>query len=414
MLMRSVKLLLIALISAAALVAIAIVVTSDESPAPTLIAIAVGFIAVITLLLAWWWSLQRARQQRDAAKVLHYLDQAVRLNLPLPRMVRAIGATGDRSLSDRMDAVAADLEGGAPLARALTRVPQMPSRVLDVIIAAETTGRLPQALDRLMEQRRESAGRHLRWIPFYRVYPFVVGVAFIVVSMMYFVFVVPKFEAMFHDFNTKLPGIVQVFLAIARFCWPGIVLLMLAIFALLIARTIFGWWRGAGFGLVEPLGGRIANCLPIVGQARRYRALADAFDFCADAIDAGLPFEASIADASQLVGNAPVARKLRRWSDATSRGMTIPDAARNAGLPRLVASLLSTALYANGFVEVLRFLARYYRFRFTRAVALIEASAAPLIALSMGFLVLWLAIAMLAPLISLIQTLSSPAAGPHL
>jgi len=36
------------------------------------------------------------------------------------------------------------------------------------------------------------------------------------------------------------------------------------------------------------------------------------------------------------------------------------------------------------------------------------------IAISMGILVLWLALAMLAPLISLIQSLSSAAAGPHL
>ena len=83
-------------------------------------------------------------------------------------------------------------------------------------------------------------------------------------------------------------------------------------------------------------------------------------------------------------------------------------------MPRLVVSMLSSALYTNGFVAAMRFLARYYRHRFIRATALIEASAAPVIAISMGVLVLWLALAVIAPLISLIQMLSSPASGPHL
>jgi len=287
-------------------------------------------------------------------------------------------------------------------------------RVLDVISAAESVGRLPETLTRLMEQRRESIGRRLRWIPFYRLYPLVLGIVFIVVSSMYVVFVVPKFESLFHDFKTQLPGITRSFLEVARFFGTGISLLVLAALALVVARIVIGWWRGAGFGLVESWGEQTANFLPVVGKVRRYRALADAFGYCADAIDAGRPFDTSIAEAARLVANRAIARKLRSWSDATSDGMAIPDAARRVRMPRLVSGLLSTAMYADGFVAVLRFLARYYRYRHTRAMALIEASAAPLIALVMGTLVLWLSLAMLAPLISLIQSLSSPAAGPHL
>jgi type II secretory pathway component PulF len=415
MLMRGLKLLLIAIAALGLLAIFAMVLAlPNNPPITTYIAIVLGFIAVSALLVAWWWSLLWAKQGRDAATVLNYLEQAVRLNLPLPRMVRAIGGTTDRMLAKRMQAVAADLEQGAPLATALRRVPRISRQVLAVISTAENVGSLPQALGRLMERRRESIGRRLRWIPFYRLYPLVLGMVFIAVSMMFFVFVVPKFEMIFRDFKVQFPTIVLAFFAVARFCWPWIVLLLLAICALLSAWTVFGWWRGVGFGLIESAAQRAANYLPIIGTARRYRALADALDYCADAVEIGHPFGTALAESAQLAGNATIARKLRRWADAASRGASISDAARHAGMPRFVVTMLSTALYANGFVAAMRFLARYYRHRFLRSVALIEASSAPVIAISMGILVLWLALSVIAPLIALIQTLSSPASGPHL
>ncbi len=415
MLMRGVKLLLIAIAALGVLAIIAMVLALPTNPpVTTYIAIVLGFIAVSALLVAWWWSLLWAKQGRDAANVLQYLEQAVRLNLPLPRMVRAIGATTNPPLSKRMQAVAADLEQGAPLATALRRVPRMSARVLTVIGTAENAGSLPQALDRLMERRRESISGRLRWIPFYRLYPLILGIVFIGVTTMFFVFVLPKFEAIFQDFKIQFPGIALAFFEFGRFCWPWIGLLVLAILGVLSAWTIIGWCRGVRFGLVESLGQRVANYVPIIGAARRYRALADALEYCADSVEAGHPFDVSLVESAQLAGNAITARKLRRWADAASRGAAIPDAARHAGMPRLVVSMLSSALYTNGFVAAMRFLARYYRHRFIRATALIEASAAPVIAISMGVLVLWLALAVIAPLISLIQTLSSPASGPHL
>jgi type IV pilus assembly protein PilC len=415
MLLRGVKLLLtaLAIVGVVALIALGIA-SQDNSSSTVSAAIVIGFLAICVLLVAWWAALLWAKRGREAAMVLQHLEQAVRLNLPLPRMVRAIGGTTHPALTKRMDAVAVDLEGGTPLATALVRVPRIPHRVLDLIMAAEVVGRLPQVLERLMQHRRESIERRLRWIPLYRLYPLVLGVVFIVVSTMYFVFVVPKFEQLFHDFKTELPGITRAFLEVGRFCTPGIVLLLLIVLALLIAQTLFGWWRGARLGFAESIGHRVVNYLPVIGAARRYRALADAFDYCADALDAGRPFDTSLDEASRLVANRPIATKLRRWAIAASSGVPILDAARLARMPRFVSSLLGTALYTNGFVAVLRFLARYYRNRFIRAVALIEACAAPAIAIGMGILVLWLALAVLAPLISLVQSLSSAAPGWHL
>ena len=128
----------------------------------------------------------------------------------------------------------------------------------------------------------------------------------------------------------------------------------------------------------------------------------------ADAIESGRPIESSLLEASHVCGNSRVRSQIDEWVSAMSQGAAIPDAARHAGLPRLVSGMLSTAIKTPDLAQVLRFLGRYYSTRFSRAIALLEASMVPIVAISMGFLVCWVALSIFAPMISLIQTVSLP------
>ena len=72
----------------------------------------------------------------------------------------------------------------------------------------------------------------------------------------------------------------------------------------------------------------------------------------------------------------------------------------------LTLSMLATASQTPDIAQVLRFLGRYYSTRFSRAVALLQASVVPLIALVMGSLVAWLALSVFLPLVRLIDRLA--------
>ena len=56
---------------------------------------------------------------------------------------------------------------------------------------------------------------------------------------------------------------------------------------------------------------------------------------------------------------------------------------------------------------VFRFLGRYYASRFSRAIALLEASVIPVLAMVMGSLVLWFMLSVLLPLTKLIDSTAS-------
>ncbi len=181
------------------------------------------------------------------------------------------------------------------------------------------------------------------------------------------------------------------------------------IFLALLFNAVITRWQGAGYGVVPGPAARVADLLPIVGRMRMVRAMGEAMTFAADAVEAGRPLDTSLLEAAQLSSNIWLRRRINQWIDLMNRGELPSEAARKAGMPRMVWGMLATAIQTPDLAPVLHFLGRYYSTRFSRSVALLEASLAPVAAIVMGFFVCLLALSVFAPLISLIQTVSSPA-----
>jgi type IV pilus assembly protein PilC len=186
-------------------------------------------------------------------------------------------------------------------------------------------------------------------------------------------------------------------------------MLLAVVVIAIVLNTLMGRLRGGVYGIVESPLARLMNYVPWIGRVRTHRALGDVFQCAADAIESGRPIEMSLLEAGQVCGNSRVRGQIDNWVGAMSRGAPIPDAAKSAGMPQLVFGMLSTAIQTPDLAQVLRFLGRYYSTRFSRAIALLEASLVPIVAITMGFFVCWVALSIFAPMISLIQTVSSPA-----
>ena len=84
------------------------------------------------------------------------------------------------------------------------------------------------------------------------------------------------------------------------------------------------------------------------------------------------------------------------------------DAARAAGLPGLVVGMLETGVAAGGEVpEVLRFLSRYYRARFSRAMAVVRGAVVPATVLAFAAPVLWIALSLFVPMVAMVEKLTA-------
>ena len=372
---------------------------------------AFGYIAAILMLGAMPLIVRVAQtiRRRRAIAAIAYLEQAVRLNLPLSRMLYAAQRSERGPLVQRLGAFRQLLEDGYPIGAALEAgVPEVPEREAALIEASERVGRLPQALHKLVaEQAADAARRQIQDVAFYRTYPFVMAVVISSVLAMVMIFVMPKYETIFHDFNIRLPQITEYTLATARVLGP---ILLAGVAAAVLVWTGLALWQmfhPVRFTSVVGRGvrDRIIWATPVAHGIARDRGLADAFDLIAGALHNAMPLDRAFAEASHLEINGALRVRFERWAQGILGGASIADAARAAPMPPLVAGMLVNVRGPEAAAEVFRFLARYYHTRYSRTAALANAATVPLVVFCFAALVTCVAMSLFVPIISLIDHL---------
>ena len=376
------------------------------------VAPALGYVATILMLAALPLGVRVAQtlRRRRALAAISYLEQAVRLNLPLARMLYAAQRGEGGALALRLAQFRQLLEDGYPIGAALEAgVPEVTEREAAMIESAERLGRLPQTLRKLVaEQAAEVARRRTQDVTFYRTYPFVMIVMMTMVLGMLAVFVVPKYEAIFRDFNVPLPPVTRFTISAAQTVGP---IVLAAVTAAVLVWTGLALWQMFHPVRLSTLMGRgfrdrLVWATPVAHGIARDRGLADALDLIAGAVDNGTTVERALDEAAQLGVNVVLRERLVRWQQGMLGGMTLADAARAAAMPRLVVAMLGHARGGDAAAQVFRFLARYYNTRYSRAAAIASGAAVPLMVFFFGALVACVALSLFVPIAGMIEMIT--------
>jgi type II secretory pathway component PulF len=373
-------------------------------------------VPLLILSLAWlgvlwfWIALimrsSRSIVRRRSLEVLGYVEQGIRLNAPLPEFLEAAAKGESGRIEARLIELRDLLAGGVEPPAAISAVaPMLDETSIDLIGSAWRNGTLAQTLRRIIEDDRASLkdesnmGLYLRW------YPIVLLLVICGVISILNLVVVPKFLDLMRDYGASLPRSTRWIRQGAGYVAP----LSAAIFGLwlisLVARHVIGafgkspeparaWW--------DALLWRI----PLLGTAARGKALADATGVMADALAAGRPIDAALAEAQGIRGNLILRRRIGQWAGLVASGLPLDRAAREARLPDLVSGTLAMAKLSSGEEEALRFLERYYRGVFSRSVILLRAIATPLVVIATGAMVTLIALAIFEPMIAMLNALS--------
>ncbi len=388
-------------------------------------AIAVGFLTApalgyasgvaILVLLPLIAQLNKQIRRRRAQVVLAYLEQAVRLNLPLSRMIYAAqrGERGPTSL--RLAGLRQQLEEGYSLGIALqSAVPESDPRAVALLDAAERLGRLKHALTSLARERSTSQlAREPNLAGFFRAYPFMMIMAIATTASVMTIYVLPKFQQIFKDFGVKMPPITMSTFIFLRDAGA---------IAMIVAFASVLWWAGSLMfqivhgepaaaattpSMLRELRDRLLWFLPITHGIARDRGLADAYAFIADALRAGITADRAIAEAASLKMNTVLSDRLKEWAARAADGAGLADGARAAWMPSFTVEMLAGARNAEQAADVLDFLARYHGGRFSRTQMLLQSAGVPLMTLFFAVIVAVVAISLLSPLVSLIQSMTA-------
>ena len=332
----------------------------------------------------------RALRAARARRVLTYVEQSVRLSMPVPEFLAAAARSEDRFVARRLRDVAASTSNGTMLADALRGdVPELPRRITDLLRVATDNGALATTLARLIGEPLRSAerdaNRRLPWLYFA-----VMIVALPAAVVMLCVFMLPKWTEVLRRSGVPLSPLLRA-LASVDVGWYAIALvaallgivILLAVVSrsvrwLFIGRHDLGTSRGTFLA-------RIAWHLPIVGALARDRDHADVCHAIADGLAFGRPINVVLAEAGGLHVNAVLGERLRVWRRLAEGGLPLAAAARAAKMPGIVAGLAGDCAHASA--EAFAFLARHYESRAMRRGDWLAAAAMPTMTLIFGAIV---------------------------
>lgn len=133
------------------------------------------------------------------------LAMLVNAGLSLPRAVSLIEGEAGRGLKRIARQIQVDISGGKSLAEALeARGGHFPPLFVSMVRAAEASGTLPEALERIAETREREQRMRAKLVSAL-LYPSFLVVTAIASLLIIMLFVVPRFKTMLTDSGTRLP-----------------------------------------------------------------------------------------------------------------------------------------------------------------------------------------------------------------
>jgi type IV pilus assembly protein PilC len=302
--------------------------------------------------------------------------------------------------------VADEVEGGGTLSDAMAQYPKAFDKLyVNMINAGEAGGVLDIILNRLADFM-EKAAKLKKKVIGAMIYPAVVITIAVAIVSMIMIFVIPKFEQIFRDFKTELPGITQVLLTISRwfaqdYGWAYVLFAPIGIMLLIKLIRI-------------SQGGRYAVDLvklkiPILGSILSKTAIARFTRTLGTLISAGVPILDAINITKETCGNEVYSRALAKVHDAIREGESMADPLRATKVcDAIVVNMVDVGEETGDLDKMLIKVADNYDSDVDVLVGSLISILEPLMVVVLGLIVGFIVIALFAPMISLIQTVSSP------
>jgi type II secretory pathway component PulF len=333
------------------------------------------------------------------------LMHLTRAGLPVEHGLKLIAQDMRRGrLAETVRQLAAELERGTPLDQAFERQRvHFPPLYAKLVAAGVTSGNLPGVLFNL--------GRHLELIQRLRAalwraaaYPLMVlaGVALVLVFLS--LAVVPQFDLIFRDFGTRLPLLTQGLLML-----PVIVPKLLLGLAVMTALLAVLWLSLKQTGHDRIVMERLLFPLPLIGPILRNNLLARWCDALAVAVNAGLDLPRAIELADDAVASPTLRHDGEELRGALLAGKTLESVQHTRLLPASVIAALAMASKRDDLPAGLATLSEMYQQQAQLRLSMLPAVLAPVLLIIVALVVGTIIAALILPLISLIQSISSPA-----
>jgi len=324
--------------------------------------------------------------------------------LPLLRGLNVLAKQErDTVLRNTINKLADGVQGGSTFSESLAQHPLIFNHLyVNMVKAGEVGGVLELVLGRLAEFQ-EKAQKIKNKVVAAMVYPIIVMTMAIAIMAFLLVFIVPKFEAIFHDMlgDKPLPAITLFVIGVSNFVKNhGLVLLGLLIAAVaaykLIART------RAGRSIID----RFKLRVPLFGDLIRKTAISRFSRTLGTLVTSGVPILQALNITRETAGNMVIAGAISQVHDSVKEGESIVQPLEASGaFPPMAISMIDVGEETGQLPEMLLKIADVYDDETDNSVAALTSMLEPIMIVFLALVVGTIVIALFMPLISIISGL---------
>src|SRR5213082_4266689 len=290
--------------------------------------------------------------------------------LPLLRSLNVLAKQErDSVLRNTINKLADGVQGGNTFSDALALHPRIFNDLyVNMVKAGEVGGVLELVLNRLSEFQ-EKAAKIKNKVIAAMVYPLIVMTMAVGIMAFLLVFIVPKFEAIFHDMlgDKPLPAVTQFVIGASNLVKDHGLVLLGAVIVAVTAYKFIGRTRGGRF-VIDSFKLR----MPLFGDLNRKTAISRFARTLGTLVTSGVPILQALNITRETAGNAAIAAAISQVHDSVKEGESIVqplEASRS--FPPMVISMIDVGEETGKLPEMLLKIADVYDDEVDNAVAAI-------------------------------------------
>ncbi|MDC4167196.1 type II secretion system F family protein [Photobacterium damselae] len=339
----------------------------------------------------------------DVTAITRQLATMIESGVPIVQALKLMASSHHKAeVRAVLTQVNTQVEAGASLSKALkSSSPLFNNFYCDLVATGEETGYLGQVFVRLATYREKSEAMRKKVIKA-MIYPSMVMLTAISVTILMLVFVIPQFAAIFGSFGAELPWFTRQVLKSSDFLINyGGYLAVGLLLALVLYR--YSYKRSYSFRLRMA---RLSLRLPIIGNVVLKATIARFARTLATTFSAGIPLLTGLQSAGKTAGNLHIEEAIMEAHTSAAAGMPLYLSLRQCNVfPELMLQMTMIGEESGSLDDMLNKMASLYENDVDNIVDNLGQILEPLIIIVLGVLIGGLLVAMYMPIFTLMSVI---------
>jgi type IV pilus assembly protein PilC len=338
----------------------------------------------------------------DVTAFTRQLATMINAGLPVTESLQILRLQSKTGLKPVVTQILADVESGESLSKAFEKHPKVFSPTYIALVrAGETGGVLDKVLARLadnLEKSQEFRGK----VKGAMIYPAIIVVGMVVVSIIMVVFIMPRLTELYSQFDAELPLTTKILTGVSNF--------VINFWYLVVVFGGAAFWGFKAYSKTKAGQRKMASFMfkiPIVGELQKEVILTELTRTLSLMVGSGVPILEGLSVTSGVVGNIIISESLVNAAKQIERGFPIsyafaqyPDA-----FPYILAQMVSVGEETGKMEEVLSKVSHVFEVDSEQKVKALTASIEPVVMIILGIGVAFLVVSVIMPIYNLTTSL---------